>query len=225
MIGLKPTSSTADEYYSAAAVTNTKRKIENTVEWLPSAEAFNYLAKRVLPASTRGSERNVLTICDYISSLKAEINPSMSYKTSTITTLCKFSIFFKNDKMYKEIIREDLLSFLDSFRKPESIDPMHKWIGTCNLYRIQLMRFFKWLYYPNVEPDKRPKPEAVHNIPQLKRKEKSIYKPTDLWTTEDDSLFLKYCPNPRDKCYHAMSRDSACRPHELLKLRIKRCCV
>jgi hypothetical protein len=40
-------------------------------------------------------------------------------------------------------------------------------------------------------------------------------------TAEDDSLFLKYCPNPRDRCYHAMSRDSAARPHELLKLRIK----
>jgi hypothetical protein len=62
---------------------------------------------------------------------------------------------------------------------------------------------------------------VTENIPQLKRKEKSIYKPTDLWTSEDDSLFLKYCPNPRDRCYHAMSRDSAARPHELLKLRIK----
>jgi len=83
------------------------------------------------------------------------------------------------------------------------------------------MRFFKWLYSPDIEPYKRPKPPIIENIPQLKRKEKSIYKPTDLWTQEDDSLFLKYCPNPRDRCYHAMSRDSACRPHELLKLKIK----
>ena len=83
------------------------------------------------------------------------------------------------------------------------------------------MRFFKWLYYPNIEQKNRPKPPAIENIPQLKRKEKSIYKPTDLWTAEDDSLFLKYCPNSRDRCYHAMSRDSAARPHELLKLRIK----
>jgi integrase/recombinase XerD len=83
------------------------------------------------------------------------------------------------------------------------------------------MRFFKWLYFPNIEQKKRPKPYVVENIPQLKRKEKSIYKPTDLWTSEDDSLFLRYCPNPRDRCYHAMSRDSAARPHELLKLRIK----
>jgi hypothetical protein len=55
----------------------------------------------------------------------------------------------------------------------------------------------------------------------LKRKETSIYKPTDLWTTEDDLLFLKFCPSKRMKCYHAMARDTSCRPHELLKLRIK----
>ena len=83
------------------------------------------------------------------------------------------------------------------------------------------MRFFKWLYSPDMEYKQRPKPSVVENIHQLKRKEKSIYKPTDLWTPQDDSLFLKYCPNPRDRCYHAMSRDSAARPHELLKLRIK----
>jgi hypothetical protein len=97
-------------------------------------------------------------------------------------------------KASKEITREDILSFLDSSRKAESVDPLHKWIGTYNLYRMQLMRFFKWLYYPNVDQRKRPKPPVIENIPQLKRKEKSIYKPTDLWTAEDYSLFLKYCP-------------------------------
>src|SRR5947208_534770 len=83
------------------------------------------------------------------------------------------------------------------------------------------MRFFKWLYSPDMEYKQRPKPSVIENIHQLNRKEKSIYKPTDLWTPEDDSLFLKYCSNARDRCYHAMSRDSAARPHELLKLRIK----
>ena len=38
---------------------------------------------------------------------------------------------------------------------------------------------------------------------------------------EDDLLFLKYCPSKRIKCYHAVARDTSCRPHELLKLRIK----
>ncbi len=74
------------------------------------------------------------------------------------------------------------------------------------------MRFFKWVYYPDIEHKKRPKPLLIENIPELKRKETSIYKPTDLWTGEDDSLFLKYCPNLRDRCYHAMAGDSAARP-------------
>lgn len=61
----------------------------------------------------------------------------------------------------------------------------------------------------------------LENIPGLKRKEKSIYKPSDLWTSQDDLLFLKYCPSKRDRCYHAISRDLSCRPHEILRLKIK----
>ena len=117
--------------------------------------------------------------------------------------------------------RDDIISFLESYRKPEISDPMHRWIGTYNLFRMLLFRFFKWLYYPDLEQKKRPKPEVIQNILQLKRKEQSIYKPTDLWTADNDLLFLKYCPSKRIKCYHVMSRDTGCRPHELLKLRIK----
>ena len=192
-----------------------RTKIETATEGL-SSNCFNFLNSKVLPAN----KENALTICDYISSLKSEINPSDHYRKNTIILLCTFSIFF-NHKPFKGITREDVLSYLDSFRKIESVDPLHKWIGTYNTYRIYLMRFFKWLYSPDIEQGKRPKPSIIENIPRLKRKEKSIYKPTDLWTPEDDSLFLKYCPNQRDRCYHAMSRDSAARPHELLKLRIK----
>ena len=86
---------------------------------------------------------------------------------------------------------------------------------------MYLTRFFRWLYFPNKEQTKRPKPKVVNNIPALRRKEKSIYKPSDLWTEKDDLIFLKYCPSKRDKCFHSMSWDTGCRPHELLKLRIK----
>jgi integrase/recombinase XerD len=113
------------------------------------------------------------------------------------------------------------LEFLDHLRKPEASDPLHKWIGTYNIYRMHIVRFFKWLCHPDIEPQKRPKPSVVENVPQLKRKEISIYKPSDLWTNEDDAIFLRYCPSKRMKCYHAVSRDTSCRPHELLKLRIK----
>jgi hypothetical protein len=65
------------------------------------------------------------------------------------------------------------------------MDPLHKWVGTYNVFRIHLLRFFKWLYAPNVEPKLRPKPAVINNIPRLKRKEISIYTPSDLWTQKE----------------------------------------
>ena len=60
------------------------------------------------------------------------------------------------------------------------------------------------------------KPRCV-DIAQLKRKEQSVYKPSDMWTQEDDILFLRYCPSKRDKCYHTISRDSSCRPQAFFR--------
>jgi integrase/recombinase XerD len=167
------------------------------------------------------SKEDALTLMEYIISLKTEVNPSDNYRKSVIKTIGKFMMFCRRstDKPLVQLSREDVLAFLDSFRKYEVSDPLHKWIGTYNLYRVHLLRFFKWLHHPNIEPTKRPR--ILENIPQLKRKEKSIYKPTDMWTVQDDLLFLRYCPSKRMKCFHTMAKDTSCRPHELLKLRIK----
>ena len=166
------------------------------------------------------SKENTTTIIDYVAAIKIEVNPSDHYRRDLIELLCKFSKFNDN-KPYKLLTRSDIITYLETFRKTETQDPLHKWIGTYNIYRMHLMRFFKWLYSPHIEPDKRSKPTVIDNIPRLRRKETSIYKPSDLWTSNDDLLFLKYCPSKRDKCYHAMSRDLSSRPHEILKLKIK----
>jgi integrase len=168
----------------------------------------------------RISTEDALIISNYIIAMKTETNPSDNYRKDNIRILYTFSKYNKN-KSFKTVTRDDIISFLDSYRRPESADPLHKWIGTYNLFRIYLLRFFKWLYYPDIMTDERPKPEVVEHIPQLKRKEQSIYKPTDLWTAEDNLLFLKYCPTERIRCFHAISCDTGCRPHELLKLRIR----
>jgi integrase/recombinase XerD len=166
------------------------------------------------------SEVNATIIADYIAAIKIEINPSAQYRKSIIETLSIF-VRFTDNKSFKDVTKGDILSFLESFRKTEAADPLHKWIGTYNVFRMHLLRFFKWYYSPELEPAKRPKPPLLENIPKLKRKEKSIYKPSDLWTQQDDLLFLKYCPSARDRCYHAVSRDLSCRPSEILRLKIR----
>ena len=162
---------------------------------------------------------NERIISDYIEARKTETNLAESTQRVMIDNLNRFSRFTKKD--FKDVKRDDIVSFLNSLRKSETEDPNQKWIGTYNLYLITISTLFKWFYNPKIEPKERPKPDVIQNLKQLKRKEKSTYKPTDMWTQEDDLLFLKYCPSKRDRAYHAISRDSSCRPHELLKLKIK----
>ncbi len=169
---------------------------------------------------TKISPNNAFTIAKYILSMKTETSISNNYRRAILSSLKLLSEFLCN-KSFSDMTRDDVISFLDSIRRNDSEDTMHKWIGTYNLRLTVFARFFKWLYHPNLEPSKRLKPRVIENIQLLKRKEQSIYKPTDLWTAEDDLLFIKYCPSKRLRCYHAMSRDTSCRPHELLKLRIK----
>jgi integrase/recombinase XerD len=164
---------------------------------------------------------NGTILADYVIAAKTESNISDTYRKEIIKDLFVLSRFFGHEKSFKDMSRDDILSYLDTLRKPEPTDPLHKWIGTYNLRLGVFHSFFKWLYYPDTKKNERPKPSVLDNINKLKRREISVYKPTDLWTPEDDLLFLKYCPSKRIKLYHVMANDSSCRPHELLKLRIK----
>jgi integrase len=175
---------------------------------------------RFLKDENEVSKDNALIIYNYIMAMKTEINLSDNYRRTTLVLLIRLSRFLQN-KSFNLVSRDNILEFLDGLRKPESVDPLHKWIGTYNLYNVQLVRFFKWLYSPDIEADKRERPKVVENIPKLRRKEKSIYRPSDLWTNEEDLLFLRYYPSKRIKCYHFIIRDTACRPHEVLRLRVR----
>jgi integrase len=183
----------------------------------------------VLRDRSRLSKENALTICDYIIAMKTEINPRLHYKRNTIQVLSGLSRVVGIEKKFIDMTRDDILLYLDKHRKSENEDPLHKWIGTYNLGVVILCRFFKWLYYPDASDPKRRneisalerKPDCIIGIKQLKRKEVSCYKPTDLWTQEDDLIFLKWVTNKRDRCYHTMARDLSARPHEILCLRIR----
>ena len=183
----------------------------------------------VLRDRNRLSKENAMTVCEYTIAMKREINPRYNYVRYTIQFLSETSRTVGINKKFIDMTRDDILSYLDKSRKPQGEDPLHKWIGSYNIRCVILFRFFKWLYYPNItNPKKRNelssqenRPECILGIPQLRRKEISCYKPSDLWTQEDDLLFLKWVTNKRDRCYHTMARDLSARPHEILNLKIK----
>ena len=106
--------------------------------------------------------------------------------------------------------KEDILDHLNSLRKPSTLDPIHKSIGTWNSTQLLFLKFFRWLYNSN-ESDlrKRETPNCMKGIKQLPRKEKSSYKPDDMCTIEEHVIFFKYCAYPLNRCYHSMAYDTS----------------
>ena len=82
---------------------------------------------------TRITKENCLTIVNYILAMQTEISPAQSYRITTILNLKYLAEFYNPPKSFRDITRQDLVDYLDRFRKPESVDPMHKWVGTHEL--------------------------------------------------------------------------------------------
>ena len=144
--------------------------------------------KHQLISPTLMNKTNDTIMMEYFEAMQIEINPSTNYVKTNRNTLDKLLDFHIN-KLLTKITREDIISYLNSLKKSEEIDPLHKWIGTYNSRLRNILRFFKWLYSPRLAHNQRPKPKLLLNVSQLRRKETSIYKPTDLWTLEDDIVF------------------------------------
>ena len=140
---------------AATTVTKEKEKDEMMVNDIKHLHPYSALLDRKIEFVTadlfnqqelsnnlhRISSENALIISDYIIAMKTEINPSDNYRGSNIRILYMFSKYL-NNKFFKTMTREDIISFLDSYRRTDAADPLHKWIGTYNLFRIYLLRFF-----------------------------------------------------------------------------------
>jgi integrase len=164
-------------------------------------------------------ETNSALLVEYLNSRMREGNLKPASRANTIDRLSRLSVFHKN-KSFREMTTEDIFSYLDTLRRTECQDPMHRWIGTYNLSLVKIISFFKWLYEPDTHSNNRQIPVILNNIKVLKRKEKTTCCARDLWTNEEDLLFLKYCPDKRLRLYHIMARETSGRPHELLSLKI-----
>jgi integrase len=167
---------------------------------------------------------NAKTLYDFLETEHNLQNVKLSTILTHIKAICLFNEYLSY-KDFEKIAKEDIIYYLNSLRKKESDDQTHKWIGTYNTRQMVLSKFFRWFYNRNQNNEsdhgKCITPACMQGIKQLLRKETSPYKPSDIWSNEDQALFLKYCPEKRDKCYHAMANDTSCRPHELLSLKLK----
>jgi hypothetical protein len=165
------------------------------------------------------SEENQTLIAEFLNDFVSRENISVNSKRVYICNLL-YLLRFLQHKDLKEIKRDDILAYLSTLRRTTEKDPFQKWINTHNNRAVIYQKFFKWLYSPTLPARDRPVPEVVRDLPLIKRKEKTHVQAVDLWTPEDDALFLRYCNDPRISLYHMMSLDTSARPHEILAIRI-----
>jgi hypothetical protein len=99
-------------------------KIDSITQY-NSKPYFRQALKRL--AAINAENANV--VCDYILAEQAEIN----IKESTIEGKIKVLIWLSNylaNKPFRQMTKQDILSYLNSLKSPLSEDPTHKWIGS-----------------------------------------------------------------------------------------------
>jgi hypothetical protein len=69
---------------------------------------------------------NALITTEYLTAVKIEVNISTDYTKANIQTLVEINKFHSNKKTFKEMVRKDLLLYLDSLIRHEAIDPLHQ---------------------------------------------------------------------------------------------------
>jgi uncharacterized protein YihD (DUF1040 family) len=131
---------TVETILSAASATTqiTKEDFEIERKITLATEGFTTIkfCELTLRDRSRLSKENALTISEYIIAMKREVNPRLSYIRYTIQFLSELSKYIGIEKRFEDMTRDDILLYLDSCRKPENEDPLHKWIGTYNIRRI-----------------------------------------------------------------------------------------
>jgi len=187
------------------------RKIELALEGMPNHTKFEFL--------TEFPDGNKLLLAEFLNDFVTRENIRDGTKRAYIHNLLYLSRYLKH-RSFKLVTRDDIMAYLQTLRKPLSADVQQRWINTHNNRLVIYLKFFKWLYFPELSAKERKMPEVVRDLPLLKKKEKTHVQAKDLWTNQDDEVFLKYCSDPRISLFHILSLDTSARPHELLALKI-----
>jgi site-specific recombinase XerD len=162
---------------------------------------------------------NAAALCEFLEQQQNEKNVKSSTVETYIKRLCWLSQFTKN-KSWKVMTRDDVQGYLLSHKKSEEEDPRHKWIGSFNSWLSLYIGFFRWMHNHDKNRDDWKTPECVQ-IKRLKRAEESTYTPEQIWTIEDNEIFLRYVPHRMFSAFHAMTVDMSARPAELLSCNIE----
>lgn len=195
-------------------------------------ETIKTVCKDLLPSLQRlflefPTDEDKELVADYLLTCMHQENITLSTKKVYLLTLFYLSRHFNHKKSFKEMMMSsnDITDYLGSLHKDRALDPDQGWINTHNQRAMVILKFFKWIAFPQLSSQERKKlsreqlPPVLRSLTFMpKRGSRSPVKAKDIWTDQDTAIFLKYCAgwNPRLACFHAMARDTSARPGEIL---------
>ena len=123
MAGGRRTNKSITETLTSKEDLELQRKITTATEGFGTTK----FCELILRDRTRISKDNALTVSNYIIAMQHEINPRPNTIRTVIQFLAELSKMVGIEKkQFKDMTRDDILLYLDSNRKLENDDPMHK---------------------------------------------------------------------------------------------------
>jgi hypothetical protein len=169
-------------------------------------------------------------VVDFLDSCLKQENIRLNTKRVYLIALAYLARWAK--KPLDTITANELYDYVNSFQPKDATneDPDQSWISTQRTLCLPLLKFFKWLAYPELTVQERKLLPREKWPEVLKRFEvqtkpagspRTPVKDSDKWGDKDVAIFLKYCTdNPRLRLYHAMAWETSAAPGELLQLKI-----
>jgi hypothetical protein len=100
------------------------------------------------------TERDKELVADFLISCSQKENVAIMTKRVYLIALTYLSRFLENKKSFEVITAKELSDFLSSMYKDQTQDPKQSWISTQRTMGLALLKFFKWLAYPELTPKK-----------------------------------------------------------------------
>lgn len=141
-------------------------------------------------------------VADFINDCVRQDQIKPTTRRAYIHSLISFSRYHSH-KAFREMTRLDVNAYLNSLSRSLSLDREQKWINSHNSKAMTISKFYKYVTQPELKTKERKPADICKDIVFHKRKEKTTVKAVDLWTSEDDQIFLKYLNDARLACFHA----------------------
>jgi len=190
---------------------------------------INTLLKNI---ESLANKDNVSILLDFYNYLK-EKDLSENHIQNNLKVMLDYVKYLDIVKLTEVHSRDQILLYLSTKIKNNSIDPDKRWITTWNHFLNRLKLFFRWLH--NYHEKQILTHSSIHNtqiyedwitpdfvkIRQKQTNRTSPYSETEIWEKEELLTIIKYEPVLRNKAIIALMWDLDARPHEITLLKIK----